>query len=124
MILAAILLSSALAPQLPTEPSSAPPPAVAATDLTPAGPAQEAIDAGLAAFKKRRFAKAEIEFRKAVEAEPQSAAANFYLGYTYYKMGERGARMNAEKQKAKELFATAFELDPQFRPAWGRRAKQ
>jgi len=91
MILAAILLSSALAPQLPTD---------------------------------ARFAKAEIEFRKAVEAEPQSAAANFYLGYTYYKMGERGRRLNSEKQKAKELFAKAFELDPQFRPVWGSRAKK
>ena len=124
MILAAILLSSALAPQLPTDAPSAPPSPVASADIAPAGPGGEAIGAGLAAFKKRRFAKAEIEFRKAVEAEPQSAAANFYLGYTYYKMGERGRRLNSEKQKAKELFAKAFELDPQFRPVWGSRAKK
>jgi tetratricopeptide (TPR) repeat protein len=124
MILAAILLCSALEPQLPTESSSPPPSPVASADIAPSGPAGEAIGAGLAAFKKRRFAKAEIEFRKAVEAEPQSAAANFYLGYTYYKMGERRGRMNEEKQKAKELFAKAFELDPQFRPVWGPKSKK
>ena len=36
------------------------------------------IDAGLTAFKKRRFAQAETAFRKAMEADPQSAAAHAY----------------------------------------------
>jgi hypothetical protein len=29
--------------------------------------------------------------------------------------------MNANKEKAKELFAKAFSLDPTFKPDWGRK---
>jgi tetratricopeptide (TPR) repeat protein len=78
------------------------------------------LDAGIAAFKKRRFSAARTEFEKAGEADPQSAAAAYYLGYTYYKMGEPSRRMNANKEKARELFAKAYTLDPGFRPSWGR----
>jgi hypothetical protein len=31
--------------------------------------------------------------------------------------------MNANKEKAKELFAKAFTLDPAFNPDWGRSKK-
>jgi len=120
MLLAAVLLSAALAPQTP-----APPPAsagVTATDLPAPSSAAAApyLDAGIAAFKKRHFTAARAEFEKAETADPQSAAAAYYLGYTYYKMGEPSRRMNANKEKAKELFAKAFDLDPTFRPTWGR----
>jgi Tfp pilus assembly protein PilF len=117
MLLSVLVLAAAMSPQS-TE-------AVKSADL-PAGDTaaeQAALDAGLAAFKKRRFAKAEIEFRKALEANPTSAASNFYLGYTYYKMGEPRRRFNENKQKAKDLFAKAFELDPAFRPVWGEGAR-
>ena len=100
------------APTLQTTPSAAP--------ETASGAAQAAIDAGIAAFKRRRFAQAESEFSKAVAADPGSAAAHFYLGYTHYKMGEPPRRMNAHKERAREEFAKAFELDPGFRPAWVR----
>ncbi len=83
--------------------------------------AQACLDAGIAAFKKRHFAKAKAEFEKAESADPQSAAAAYYLGYTYYKIGEPSKRMNANKEKAKELFAKAFSLDPAFTPTWGRK---
>jgi tetratricopeptide (TPR) repeat protein len=125
MLLATVLLSAALAPQAPT-PAAPPPvpasPGVTATDLpaSPSGAAASSLDAGIAAFKKRRFAAARAEFEKAEAKDPQSAAAAYYLGYTYYKMGEPSRRMNANKQKAKELFAKAFALDPTFRPTWGR----
>lgn len=125
MLLATVLLSAALAPQAP--PPAAPPPdpapsSVTATELPapPSGAAAPHLDAGIAAFKKRRFAAARAEFEKAEAADPQSAAAAYYLGYTYYKMGEPSRRMNANKEKAKELFAKAFSLDPAFRPTWGR----
>jgi tetratricopeptide (TPR) repeat protein len=123
MLLATVLLSAALAPQAPAAPMPDPaPPGVTATELP--SPALEAagphLDAGIAAFKKRRFAAARAEFEQAQAADPQSAAAAFYLGYTHYKMGEPSRRMNANKEKAKELFAKAFSLDPTFRPAWGR----
>jgi hypothetical protein len=48
------------------------------------------------------------------------AAAAYYLGYTFYKIGEPSRRMNANKEKAKELFAKAFSLDPAFSPTWGK----
>ena len=125
MLLATVLLSAALAPQAPPPAAPTPdtaPPAVTAAE--PPAPALEAaaphLDAGLAAFKRRRFAAARAEFEKAQAADPQSAAAAFYLGYTHYKMGEPSRRMNANKEKAKELFAKAFSLDPAFRPTWGR----
>jgi len=125
MLLATVLLSAALAPQAPPPAAPTPDPAapgVTATELPapPSGAAAPHLDAGIAAFKKRRFASARAEFEKAEAADPQSAAAAYYLGYTYYKMGEPSRRMNANKEKAKELFAKAFGLDPTFRPTWGR----
>ena len=100
-------------PQAAPEPAAQPAPAASAEA---AGPIAE----GIAAFRKHRFAAARAAFEKAVEADPQSAAAAFYLGYTYYKIGEPSRRMNPNKEKAKELFAKAFSLDPTFKPTWGR----
>jgi tetratricopeptide (TPR) repeat protein len=125
MLLATVVLSAALAPQAPPpapKPAAAPP-AVSAVDQ-PAAPPRAAADphlgAGIAAFKKRRFAAARAEFEKAEAADPQSAAAAYYLGYTFYKIGEPSKRMNANKEKARDLFAKAFSLDPTFRPTWGK----
>jgi len=125
MLLATVLLSAALAPQAPPPAAPTPDPAapgVTATEVPapPSGAAAPHLDTGIAAFKKRRFAAARAEFEKAEAADPQSAAAAYYLGYTYYKMGEPSRRMNANKEKAKELFAKAFGLDSTFRPSWGR----
>jgi tetratricopeptide (TPR) repeat protein len=114
MLLATVLLSAALAPQAPP-PAATAPQAPAATSAT-----DPYLSAGIAAFKKRRFAAARAEFEKAETANPQSAAAAYYLGYTFYKLGEPSRRMNANKEKAKELFAKAFSLDPAFTPTWGK----
>jgi len=126
MLLATVFLSAALAPQAPPPAATAPQPPAATAPVAPpatasAGPAAPYIDAGIAAFKKRRFAAARADFEKAEAADPQSAAAAYYLGYTYYKIGEPSRRMNANKEKAKELFAKAFSLDPAFNPTWGRK---
>jgi tetratricopeptide (TPR) repeat protein len=127
MLLLTVLLSAALAPQAPPPSAPAPePPAVTAPEqaapaaTTPTGAADPYLAAGIAAFKKRRFAAARVEFEKAEAADPHSAAAAYYLGYTFYKLGEPSRRMNANKEKAKELFAKAFSLDPTFKPAWGK----
>jgi tetratricopeptide (TPR) repeat protein len=128
MLLATVLLSAALAPQAPPPAATAPEPPPEAAPAAPvpspatpsAGPAAPYLDTGIAAFKKRRFAAARAEFEKAETADPQSAAAAYYLGYTYYKIGEPSRRMNADKEKAKELFAKAFSLDPAFSPTWGK----
>jgi len=123
MLLAAVLLSAALAPQAPPAAPAPEPPAVTAPAAAPAAtsPADPFLGPGIAAFKKRRFAAARAEFEKAEAADPQSAAAAYYLGYTFYKLGEPSKRMNANKEKAKELFAKAFSLDPAFNPDWGRK---
>jgi len=121
MLLATVLMSVALAPQSPPPAAPEVPPAVAAADLPAAGAAAGHIDAGITAFKKRRFAAARAELEKAVAADPQSAAAAYYLGYTFYKLGEPSRRMNENKEKAKELFAKAFGLEPTFAPDWGRK---
>ena len=119
MTLAALMLAAALAPQEPAAvpgPQAEPKVAVA----VPAGGADEYIDAGLKAFRRRRFGAAQADFQKAVDANPQSAAATFYLAYTYYKIAEPTRRLTPGKKKAAELFAKAFELNPAFRPAWGQ----
>jgi len=125
MLLATVLLSAALAPQAPPPEAPAPePPAMMAPDVPPAatstGAADPYLGPGIAAFKKRRFAAARAEFEKAAAADPQSAAAAYYLGYTWYKIGEPSRRMNPSKERAKELFAKAFSLDPTFAPTWGK----
>ena len=125
MIVSPVVLAALLPALQQTPPAAAPAPqdspsAVAASDM-PApstGAAQPHLDAGLAAFRKRHFSQAEIEFRKAVDAEPQSAAAVFYLGYTTYKIAEPKRHDSPGKQKAAELFAKAYALDPTFQPVW------
>lgn len=125
MMLAALLLSAVLAPQAapaeqaPAAPAMAVTPAPAAPAAA-SGAAEPALAAGIAAFRKKRFAAARDAFEKAAAADPQSAAAAYYLGYAYYKLGEPSRRMDTNKQKSRELFAKAFGLDPAFRPSWGR----
>jgi tetratricopeptide (TPR) repeat protein len=93
-------------------------PAAELSDAPQMGSASEAIDRGLSAFNRRRYAAAEEAFRDAVAADPNSAAAAFYLGYTLYKRAEPTRRLTPGKEEAKALFAKAFELDPGFRPIW------
>src|SRR3990170_8590464 len=73
--------------------------------------ADEHIDAGLAAFRKRRFAAARGHFQQAVDANPDRAAAHFYLGYTIYKIAEPKRPNSPGKQEAAQHFAKAYELD-------------
>ncbi len=124
LVLSAVLLMQAPSEAAPREQPGAPaaaaqaqPAAATAPDSAPAH-----LDAGLAAFRARRLVAARGELEKALAADPQSAAANFYLGYTLYKLGEPSRRMNANKERARELFAKAFGLDPAFKPVFGRAA--
>ncbi len=141
MLLATLILSAAI-PQAPPpeasppdataiqEPAPMPPPEAPASAIgieaselppSPGGAFQEHIEAGLKAFIRGRFSRARDAFEKAYEADPQSAAAAFYLGYACYKIGEPSARMNADKEKARDLFAKAYSLDPAFQPVWGQK---
>jgi Tfp pilus assembly protein PilF len=115
-MLAGTVLLLALAAQAPASaPAVATPPPQAPAYTGPAAPN---LEAGLVAFRHRHFSAARAEFEKAVAADPQSAAAAFYLGYTHYKIGEPSRRMNPDKVQAQELFAKAFSLDPAFKPTW------
>jgi tetratricopeptide (TPR) repeat protein len=114
-------------------PADEPPPVMEATPgpgpvappaSTPSGSAQAHIDAGLKDFIRGRFSSARDEFQAAYELAPRSAAAAFYLGYAYYKLGEPTRRMDSNKQKAKELFAASYNLDPAFQPVWGARKSE
>jgi len=102
-------------PALPTD--------LEASEVTapPSTAVQEHIDAGLKQFVRGRFSSARAEFEKAYEADPDSAATAFYLGYACYKLGEPSLRMNDDKQKARDLFAKAYRLDPAFQPVWGQK---
>ena len=121
MILASLALLAVFAQEPATPPESAP-----AEDAAPAassGSAREHVDAGLKSYRRRRMKEAENHFRAAVAADPQSAEAAYYLGYTLYKIGEPSHRMNAAKKESVEWFAKAFSLDPAFKPVWGPKPK-
>src|ERR671922_27124 len=109
MTLPALLLLALLAPKAQEPPATAPAAEPAATE--PAAPsaasADESIQAGLALYKKRRFRQAAAEFQKAVDADPQSAAAHYYLGYTIYKIAEPRRPNDPGKQEAAGHFARA-----------------
>jgi len=130
-VLAATLLAQA--PETTPPDQTAPPAAQEAAPIEQAPPAREPasatrtgnasayIDKGLAAFRARRLKAAREAFESAVAADPQSASAAYYLGYALYKLGEPSRRMNANKERARDLFAKAFSLDPSFKPSFGRK---
>jgi len=119
MLLQIVLMAGASLSAVPAESLAAEAAAVQAAQT--ASPSVDAdIEAGLAAFRRRRFHEAEKHFQAAVEADPQSAAATWYLGYTVYKIAEPKRPFHPDKQRAAQLFARAYELDPSFRPVWAR----
>jgi tetratricopeptide (TPR) repeat protein len=114
MIATMTLLVTAL--WMPAQDPAAPP-----AESASAMSAEEHIEAGKAAFLKRRFAVARGHFQQAVDASPDSAAAHFYLGYTIYKIAEPKRPNSPGKQEAAQHFAKAYELDPGFTPSWRSR---
>ena len=116
MMISAMLLTALLAPAPQAPPATAP-----ATAAPSGASASEEIQAGLTAFAKRRFSVARAAFERAVAADPSSAAAHYYLGYTIYKIAEPKRHDSPGKKEAAEHFAKAYELDPGFKPVWGSR---
>jgi Tfp pilus assembly protein PilF len=114
MLISAMLLTALLAPA-PQDP-----PASTASAPSSASASDE-IQAGLNAFARRRFSVARAAFERAVAADPSSAAAHYYLGYTIYKIAEPKRHDSPGKKEAAEHFAKAYELDPNFKPVWGSR---
>src|SRR5260221_14454812 len=103
MLITPVVLAVLLPALQQTPPPAAPAPQDSAVAAAPStGAAQSHLDAGLAAFKKRRFPKAENEFRKAPAPQPQNPAPPFYLRYTYYKNAEPKTHDHPDKQKLTE----------------------
>jgi hypothetical protein len=121
LVPAARLAAQEPQPEPPAQEEAAAPQETVSATPTAGGDVQSHIDAGLSAFRKRRFAAARQHFEQAVAADPASAAANFYLGYTIYKIAEPKRPFHPDKARAAELFAKAYELDPTFKPAWSKR---
>ena len=117
MTLPALLLLALLSPSA-QEPPAAAPAETAVAAPAPCASAGDPIQAGLALYKKRRFRQAVAEFQRAVELDPQSAAAHYYLGYTIYKIAEPRRPNDPGKQEAAGHFARAYELNPNFKPTW------
>ena len=115
MIATMTLLVSAL--WMPAQDPAALPPAASASAMS----AEEHIEMGKAAFRRKRFAAARDHFQQAVAASPDSAAAHYYLGYAIYKIAEPKRPNNPGKQEAAGHFAKAYELDPAFKPSWRTR---
>jgi tetratricopeptide (TPR) repeat protein len=113
MTLAMLFLAVAVIPA--AQEATTPEPAVQA-----AGSPQSHIDAGLKEFKRRRFTRAQEHFEQALQASPDDPAATFYLAYTVYKIAEPKRPFHPDKQKAADLFAKAYSLDPDFKPVWQR----
>jgi tetratricopeptide (TPR) repeat protein len=80
--------------------------------------AEDQIAAGMAAYRRLHFQEAEAHFQAAVDADPRSAAALYYLGYTVYKIAEPRRPNDPGKRRAAELFARAYQIDPGFTPNW------
>ena len=117
MIMTALVFSAVLAAAAPEDaaPAKTAKTTAVAPDNTP-----DPLQAGLVAFKQKKFARAEDDFEKAAEENPQSAAAHFYLGYSIYKTVEHKKPFHPDKQKAAAEFQKAYELDPNFTPEWGK----
>jgi Tfp pilus assembly protein PilF len=139
MLISAMLLSAFLAPSPQDAPAPAPahtrgrkaakpasastPEAetAAATAAPSGGSASDEIQSGLTAFAKHRFPAARAAFERAVAADPNSAAAHYYLGYTIYKIAEPKRHDSPGKKEAADEFAKAYQIDPAFKPVWGSR---
>jgi tetratricopeptide (TPR) repeat protein len=83
--------------------------------------ARVSVTAGIIEYRKRKYVQAEADFERALKADPNSAAAAYYLGYTIYKRVEKKP-FHPDKTRAARLFDQAFTADPSFRPDWGRPA--
>ena len=84
-------------PQQPPEQMQPMPPVISAD-----------FQAAMRLYRQRRYAEAVEAFTKIAEAEPNSAAAFYFMGYAHYEMDHHSEAITA--------FRKAFQADPKFDP--------
>ena len=110
-----LLCAALLQTAQPAAQNAVPPPRAVASVDAPA--TQSTVEKGLALYKRQQLRAARQAFQQAVDADPESAPAHFYLGYTLYKLAEPTKRLTPEKAEALAHFSRCFELDPRFKPS-------
>jgi tetratricopeptide (TPR) repeat protein len=81
-------------------------------------PASPSLSRGLAALRTGRYETAATELSRAVEQNPDDAAAHYYLGYAYYLMAEEQPDKRELARKAAAEIQEAYRLRPDFTPNW------
>jgi len=66
------------------------------------------FSAAMKSYRQRRYAEAVSQFQKVVEAEPQNAAAYYFMGYANY--------VTKHYKEAQDAFGKAFAADPRLDP--------
>ncbi len=75
--------------------------------------AAEHIEKGIAQLKAKNYDDAIKEFDESATIAPE-AEAYYYLGYAYYLKGRN--KDDGNRQKSRENFEKAYEIDPNFTP--------
>ncbi len=76
--------------------------------------ASQHLDQGVAYLKAKNFDAAISEFETSAGINPD-AEAYYYLGYAYYLKGRTGDEES--RNKSRENFERAYEIDPNFSPS-------
>lgn len=69
---------------------------------------QEHFQKGLRHYFQQHYQPAATEFEEAIHINPDDARAYYFLGYSYYRLGQF--------QQARAAFEQAYEMDPQYSP--------
>lgn len=70
--------------------------------------AKQHFNAGLGLYFKLDYKNAIKEFEEATQIDPENANAYYFMGYSYYRL--------KDMQKAREVFAQAYEVDSKYSP--------
>jgi tetratricopeptide (TPR) repeat protein len=88
-------------------------PVFAAEELFDTTAAATHLKQGIVLLHAKKYDAAVKEFEEAASINPD-AEAYYYLGYTFYLKGRTGDETS--RQKSRENFSKAYEIDPNFSP--------
>jgi hypothetical protein len=89
----------------------------ASVSASTSNPSSQALQAAISDLNAGQYDGAEATLQAAVEQNPGSAAAHYYLGYSYYLRSLKEPGNPEFVRKAADNISQAFRLDPTFRPA-------